>query len=68
VVVILEGESLVNDASALIIYRTAVAAAVTGMFSWGESVVWFFLGAGVGVLVGSRMPVLIGQVRPKVAR
>ena len=29
VVVILEGESLVNDASALILYRSAVAAAVT---------------------------------------
>ena len=39
VVVILEGESLVNDASALVLYRTAVAAAVTGAFSWGESVV-----------------------------
>src|SRR6188768_1247273 len=52
VVVILEGESLVNDASALIIYRTAVAAAVTGMFSWGESVVRFFIDAGVGAFVG----------------
>src|SRR5688500_3277805 len=31
--VILEGESLFNDASALIIYRIAVGAAVTGLFS-----------------------------------
>ncbi len=31
--VILEGESLFNDASALLIYRLAVAAAVTGTFS-----------------------------------
>jgi CPA1 family monovalent cation:H+ antiporter len=31
--VILEGESLFNDASALLIYRLAVAAAVTGAFS-----------------------------------
>jgi CPA1 family monovalent cation:H+ antiporter len=52
VVVVLEGESLVNDASALIIYRTAVAAAVTGTFSWGESIVRFFLDSGVGVLIG----------------
>ena len=52
VVVILEGESLVNDASALILYRSAVAAAVTGTFSWGESVVRFFLDAGVGVAIG----------------
>ena len=52
VVVVLEGESLVNDASALVLYRSAVAAAVTGAFSWGESIVRFFLDAGVGVLVG----------------
>jgi Na+/H+ antiporter len=52
VVVVLEGESLVNDASALILYRSAVAAAVTGAFSWGESVVRFFVDAGVGALIG----------------
>lgn len=52
VVVILEGESLVNDASALVLYRTAVAAAVTGVFSWGESIVRFFIDAGVGTLIG----------------
>jgi Na+/H+ antiporter len=52
VITILEGESLVNDASALVLYRTAVAAAVTGTFSWGESVVRFFIDAGVGSLIG----------------
>jgi monovalent cation/hydrogen antiporter len=52
VIVVLEGESLVNDASALVLYRTAVAAAVTGMFSLGESVVRFFIDAGVGIGLG----------------
>jgi CPA1 family monovalent cation:H+ antiporter len=52
VIVVLEGESLVNDASALVLYRTAVAAAVTGSFSWGESIVRFFIDAGVGSLIG----------------
>lgn len=52
VIVILEGESLVNDASALILYRSAVAAAVTGIFSLGESMVRFFLDAFAGVLIG----------------
>ncbi|MBK5187917.1 MAG: cation:proton antiporter, partial [Gemmatimonadaceae bacterium] len=52
VITVLEGESLVNDASALVLYRTAVAAAVTGMFSWGESTVRFFIDAGIGSLVG----------------
>lgn len=58
VIVILEGESLVNDASALVLYRTAVAAAVTGTFSWGESIVRFFIDAGVGALLG----LLVGWV------
>ncbi|MEO7360734.1 MAG: Na+/H+ antiporter [Gemmatimonadaceae bacterium] len=59
VVVILEGESLVNDASALVLYRTAVAAAVTGIFSWGESIVRFFIDAGVGALIGLAVAWLI---------
>ena len=52
VVAILEGESLVNDASALVLYRTAVAASVTGVFSLGESVVRFFIDAGIGIGIG----------------
>jgi Na+/H+ antiporter len=52
VITILEGESLVNDASALVLYRAAIAAAVTGQFSWGATVVRFFIDAGVGALVG----------------
>lgn len=52
VVSILAGESLVNDASALTLYRTAVAAAVTGFFSPGEAIVRFFVDAGIGALVG----------------
>jgi monovalent cation/hydrogen antiporter len=52
VITVLEGESLVNDASALVLYRTAVAAAVTGVFSWGESIVRFFIDAGIGSLIG----------------
>jgi CPA1 family monovalent cation:H+ antiporter len=52
VITVLEGESLVNDAAALTLYRTAVLAAVTGTFSWGESIVRFFIDAGIGSLVG----------------
>jgi monovalent cation/hydrogen antiporter len=62
VITILEGESLVNDASALILYRTAVAAAVTGAFSWGESIVRFFIDAGVGSLVGLLVAWLIVKI------
>ena len=56
IVTILEGESLVNDATALIAYRFAVMAAVSGLFSPAEagvSFVWVALGGvAVGVIVG----------------
>ena len=52
IITVLGGESLVNDASALMLYRTAVVAAVTGYFSPGESIVRFFIDAGIGILVG----------------
>jgi len=55
---ILEGESLLNDASGLVCFRFAVAAAMTGAFSIGSATLTFFwlvamgLGAGVGVTWG----------------
>jgi CPA1 family monovalent cation:H+ antiporter len=52
VVVVLEGESLVNDATALVLYRAAVAAAVTGAFSLVDALRDFALAAAVGVGVG----------------
>src|SRR5690606_22017266 len=48
---ILEGESLLNDASSLIIFRFAMIAAATGQFVWYEaagSFVWMCIG-GVGI-------------------
>jgi Na+/H+ antiporter len=52
VLVILEGESLVNDATALVLYRTAVAAMVTGAFSLSEAAGAFVLAAVGGVAIG----------------
>ncbi len=52
VVAILEGESLVNDASALVIYRTALAATVTGAFALSAALADFVYAGVVGVLVG----------------
>lgn len=53
---ILEGESLLNDASSLIIFRFAMIAAATGQFIWQEaagSFVWMCIGGvGIGVLIG----------------
>jgi monovalent cation/hydrogen antiporter len=61
-IVVLEGESLVNDASALILYRTAVAAAATGVFSLGEAIARFFLDAAVGIAIGVCVGWLIVRV------
>ena len=52
VITILEGESLVNDASALIAYRYAVMAVTTGTFVFWKAGLEFLLIAGVGILVG----------------
>ena len=52
IVTILEGESLVNDATGLVVYRVAVAALLTGAFSvWRASGEFVLIGGG-GVLVG----------------
>jgi Na+/H+ antiporter len=52
IVTILEGESLVNDATGLIAYRYAIAAVATGTFSVMTAGVNFLLVAGVGILIG----------------
>jgi Na+/H+ antiporter len=57
-IVILEGEGLANDATALILYRFAIAAAGTGVFSLGQATGTFALivvgeiafGIGIGWL------------------
>ena len=53
---ILEGESLINDASSLIVFRFAVAAVLSGSFVWQEAATDFVLvtvlGVGVGLGVG----------------
>jgi monovalent cation/hydrogen antiporter len=49
---ILEGESLVNDATGLIAYKYAVVAVVTGVFNLWDASMQFFFVAGVGILLG----------------
>src|SRR3981081_3303562 len=52
VTVLLEGESLVNDAAGLVLYRFAVVAALTGAFDAGGAIVNFGTLAIGGVAVG----------------
>ncbi len=53
---ILEGESLLNDASSLIIFRFAAIAVTTGQFVWRDAALsfgWMVVGGvGIGVAVG----------------
>lgn len=51
-VTILEGESLVNDATGLVLYRVAVAAAVTGLFSPSAAAIQLVVAPAGGLLVG----------------
>jgi len=53
VVTILEGESLINDASALIVYRTAIAFVVTGSLSLVVAGAQFVAVSVGGLIVGA---------------
>jgi monovalent cation/hydrogen antiporter len=60
---LIEGESLVNDASALIAYRVAVAAAVGGSFSLFDASVDFVVAVVGGIAVGLVVGAAIAEVR-----
>ncbi|MDO7874246.1 Na+/H+ antiporter [Hymenobacter sp. ASUV-10] len=49
---IIEGESLLNDASSLIVFRFALAAVLTGQFSFGQATGSFFLVIVLGTAIG----------------
>jgi len=49
---IAEGESLLNDASSLIVFRFAVMAIITGQFFLRDAVTDFFLVVVMGVVIG----------------
>ena len=63
IVTILEGESLVNDATGIVAYRVAVAAVVTGAFSVWEAGLQFVVGSVGGIAVGFAVGWLIVWVR-----
>jgi CPA1 family monovalent cation:H+ antiporter len=71
IVTILEGESLLNDASALIAYRAAVAAASVGAigaaFSLGSTTVDFVVVAVGGLAVGAIVGALVTRTLSRTA-
>lgn len=50
--VLLEGESLFNDGTAIVIFELAVAAVLTGEFNLLEGVGDFIVVAGIGIIIG----------------
>jgi Na+/H+ antiporter len=63
IVVILEGESLVNDATSFISFRFAVAAVLTGSFSLAAASLQFLFVAAGGIGVGLAVGWLATQVQ-----
>jgi len=49
---ILEGESLVNDAASLTVFRFAIAAILTGHFVFQEAALDFFILSFMGIVIG----------------
>jgi Na+/H+ antiporter len=63
IVSIIEGESLVNDGTALVAYRVAVAAALGGSFSIWHAGLEFVLSATGGILIGLGVGLVIAEIR-----
>ena len=61
-VAVLEGESLLNDATGLVAYRFAVAAVVAGTFSILEAGIQFALSVVAGVAIGLAVGWILIQV------
>ncbi len=64
VISVVEGESLINDGTALVAYKVAAATAVGGStFSFFDASLEFVLGATGGVLIGLAVGALIAEIR-----
>jgi Na+/H+ antiporter len=66
IVTILEGESLVNDATALVAYRFAVVAVISGSFSLAHASGQFFIVGIGGILIGLAVGWLAEQFHRRV--
>jgi len=66
IVSIIEGESLVNDGTALVLYRTAVTAAVAGTFSLFDASWHLVVNVIGGIAVGLAVGWVVRQVRLRV--
>ncbi len=65
-VTILEGEGMFNDATALVTYKVAVAAAVTGTITFGGTALELGLAVAVGAVVGLVVGVVAQRVLARI--
>src|SRR3546814_12855433 len=65
---ILEGESLLNDASGLVCLRFAIAAALTGTFSLADAALNFLWVAFGGIAAGVGLTWSIGRAKEWISR
>ena len=56
---IVEGESLLNDASSLVVFRFALIAVITGQFDFGKATINFLLVIVMGALIGLAIALLL---------
>ena len=66
IVTVIEGESLVNDATALVAYRFALAAVLTGSVALGSLAARFVLVAVGGILIGLIIGFLTTWIQRKI--
>src|SRR6266550_5586050 len=62
-IAVIEGESLVNDGTALVAYRFGVIAVVTGSFSLANATGRFFVNVAGGIAIGLAIGYLIRRLR-----
>ena len=60
--ILLEGESLLNDGTAIVIFNLMLVVALTGHFDLSSSIGQFFVVAGGGILVGVVSGIIISQL------
>ncbi len=65
IIVILEGESLINDATSFISFRFAVAAVMIGTFSLAQASLQFLFVAAGGICVGLAVGWLVVQLQKR---
>src|SRR6478609_5891726 len=62
-VTVLEGESLFNDATSLVLLKVAIAGISVGTLAWGPAIGEFAWAAAGGVLIGAALGLVLSLVR-----